>query len=289
MSSTSGDGQSVTEGKATVYFPSEKGVFYNPPQIPNRDLSVLALRHFARQWQREAAEKEAKAAAKQAAKLAREAAAAAAADGEKAEDAAAAAPATAAEPAAAAEPVRIRVLDALTASGLRALRYVKEIDEVSSVVANDLEPQAVAALRENVRRNGISEDVIVPSTGDAVDVMHRSKPPDGQRFEAVELDPYGTAAPFLDGAMQCVAEGGLLMVTCTDLAVLCGTYPEACHASTAATRLRPSTAMRRRSVSSSRAWRATRTATGATLCRSCRCTLTSTCASSCVSTPLPAR
>ena len=54
MSSTSGDGQSVTEGKATVYFPSEKGVFYNPPQIPNRDLSVLALRHFARQWQREA-------------------------------------------------------------------------------------------------------------------------------------------------------------------------------------------------------------------------------------------
>ena len=105
--------------------------------------------------------------------------------------------------------MRIRVLDALTASGLRALRYVKEIDEVSSVVANDLEPQAVAALRENVRRNGISEDVIVPSTGDAVDVMHRSKPPDGQRFEAVELDPYGTAAPFLDGAMQCVAEGDL--------------------------------------------------------------------------------
>ena len=36
-------GASVTEGRATVYFPSEKGVFYNPPQIPNRDLSVLVL------------------------------------------------------------------------------------------------------------------------------------------------------------------------------------------------------------------------------------------------------
>ena len=35
-------GAEVTEGKATIYFPSEKGVFYNPPQIPNRDLSVLA-------------------------------------------------------------------------------------------------------------------------------------------------------------------------------------------------------------------------------------------------------
>ena len=60
--------------------------------------------------------------------------------------------------------------------------------------------------------------------------MHLAKPPHGERFAAVELDPYGTAAPFLDGAMQCVTEGGLLMVTCTDLAVLAGTYPEKCYA-----------------------------------------------------------
>jgi tRNA (guanine26-N2/guanine27-N2)-dimethyltransferase len=220
-------GTSVTEGKATVYFPSEKGVFYNPPQIPNRDLSVLALRQFAQHWQKEAQEKAALQKARADARKHKDAAS----------DKAAMAPSAAAEagsgtaaPAEETGPPRIRVLDALTASGLRALRYVKEIDEVSSVVANDLDPTAVEALRENVRRNGISEDVIVPSTGNAVDVMMRSKPPDAQRFEAVELDPYGTAAPFLDGAMQCVAEGGLLMVTCTDLAVLCATYPEKCHA-----------------------------------------------------------
>ena len=54
MATPTGDGgASVTEGLATVYFPSEKGVFYNPPQIPNRDLSVLVLRHFAQTWQRE--------------------------------------------------------------------------------------------------------------------------------------------------------------------------------------------------------------------------------------------
>ena len=34
----------VKEGQATLYFESQKGVFYNPPQIPNRDLSVLVLR-----------------------------------------------------------------------------------------------------------------------------------------------------------------------------------------------------------------------------------------------------
>ena len=29
---------SITEGKATIYFASQKGVFYNPPQIPNLSL-----------------------------------------------------------------------------------------------------------------------------------------------------------------------------------------------------------------------------------------------------------
>ena len=65
---------------------------------------------------------------------------------------------------------------------------------------------------------------------DAASLLHQSKPPAAERFDVVDLDPYGTAAPFLDGAVQAVAEGGLLMVTCTDLAVLAGTYPEKCYA-----------------------------------------------------------
>lgn len=278
MATPTGDGgASVTEGLATVYFPSEKGVFYNPPQIPNRDLSVLVLRHFAQTWQREQKEKLTQQRERSAAKAAKcadlgdyaaaayhaalagdeagaaayraQAEAAGQSDPDYVTAAAAAAAPTASEAAAAEERSSssaarssaaasadgaaasgIRVLDVMTASGLRALRYVKEVEQVAQVVANDMSTDAVAALRENIRRNGISESVIVPSTGDAIDVMHQSKPPDGQRFEAVELDPYGTAAPFLDSAMQCVAEGGLLMVTCTDLAVLCATYPEKCHA-----------------------------------------------------------
>uniref|UniRef100_A0A8R1IE19 tRNA (guanine(26)-N(2))-dimethyltransferase n=1 Tax=Caenorhabditis japonica TaxID=281687 RepID=A0A8R1IE19_CAEJA len=50
-----------------------------------------------------------------------------------------------------------------------------------------------------------------------------------KRFHAVDLDPYGTAATFLDSAVQCVADRGILMVTCTDMAVLCGNTPEACY------------------------------------------------------------
>lgn len=42
------------------------------------------------------------------------------------------------------------------------------------------------------------------------------------------LDPYGTAAPFLDSAVQSIADGGLICCTCTDMAVLSGNYPEKC-------------------------------------------------------------
>jgi tRNA G26 N,N-dimethylase Trm1 len=31
-----------------------------------------------------------------------------------------------------------------------------------------------------------------------------------------DLDPYGTASPFLDAAVQAAKDGGLLCVTCTD-------------------------------------------------------------------------
>ena len=46
-------------------------------------------------------------------------------------------------------------------------------------------------------------------------------------MDVVDLDPYGTAAPFIDAAVQSVNDTGLLCVTCTDLSVLATTnYPE---------------------------------------------------------------
>jgi len=53
---------------------------------------------------------------------------------------------------------------------------------------------------------------------------HRAE---GSRVDVVDLDPYGTAAPFIDAAVQSVNDAGLLCVTCTDLSVLANTnYPD---------------------------------------------------------------
>lgn len=59
-------------------------------------------------------------------------------------------------------------------------------------------------------------------------LMYQHRHPPSSRFDAIDLDPYGSAATFLDSAVQAVADGGILLVTCTDMGVLCGNHSEAC-------------------------------------------------------------
>ena len=119
------------------------------------------------------------------------------------------------------KPPSFRILDALSATGLRALRYAKEIPMATSIVANDLSHSASASIKLNVEYNKVS-DKVIPNTGDAIEHMRRaaSRGPDSPGlYHVIDLDPYGTAAPFLDAALQALVDGGLLCVTCTDSGV----------------------------------------------------------------------
>ena len=115
-----------------------------------------------------------------------------------------------------------RILDALSASGLRALRYAKEIPMTTSVTANDLSSSAAENIELNVAHNALASRVLV-NTGDAIQHMHSTKIRTDNRmpqlYHVIDLDPYGTAAPFLDAAVQAITDGGLLCITCTDAGV----------------------------------------------------------------------
>ncbi|CEL52430.1 tRNA (guanine-N2-)-methyltransferase [Rhizoctonia solani AG-1 IB] len=143
---------------------------------------------------------------------------------------------------------KFAILEALSATGLRAIRYAHEIPLVKYVIANDILPAATEAMRRNVELNRLgpasaSEESGPAKTGkktdlgkvrvsemDAIALLYHHRA-DNARVEVVDLDPYGTAAPFIDGAVQAVADGGLLCVTCTDMAVLASNnYPEKCYA-----------------------------------------------------------
>ncbi len=132
------------------------------------------------------------------------------------------------------------ILDALSATGLRALRYAHEIPFVTLVTANDLLPTATASIKLNVEHNQL-QDKILPVTGNALAHMYSilegtglqrlSRPNLWGKYDVIDLDPYGTAAPFLDAAVQALNNGGLLCVTCTDAGVFASAgYPEKTYA-----------------------------------------------------------
>ncbi|KAH8091268.1 N(2),N(2)-dimethylguanosine tRNA methyltransferase [Aureococcus anophagefferens] len=203
--------QRITEGSASMNYElrgadtrnrgtadHDGPVFYNKVQVFNRDLSVLMISLFA-QWRHiERPERKAK------------------------RDAGKAATARAA----AAERER---LYALSAADLDALLRAEAQTDGIRVVANDVDADAAAACGRNAAENGAA-DICEAHCGDAVDFMTASRGKGSQGFDVIDLDPYGSCAPFLDAAVQAVNDGGLLCVTSTDMTVLSGNYPEVCFA-----------------------------------------------------------
>jgi tRNA (guanine26-N2/guanine27-N2)-dimethyltransferase len=130
----------------------------------------------------------------------------------------------------------IRILEGLAASGLRSVRFALEVPGVREIVANDFDRTAVEFIRHNAEKNDVAK-LITASCADAAMLMYSNRHRKN-RFDVIDLDPYGSPAQFLDAAVQSVADGGIICVTCTDMAVLCGNAAETCRAKYGAVSLR---------------------------------------------------
>ncbi|KAF3444911.1 hypothetical protein FNV43_RR14604 [Rhamnella rubrinervis] len=119
-----------------------------------------------------------------------------------------------------------RVLEALSASGLRALRYAREVEGIGQVVALDNDKASVEACKRNIKFNGSVACSKVESHFADARVYMLTHP---KEFDVVDLDPYGSPSMFLDSAVQSIVDGGMLMCTATDMAVLCGGNGEVCY------------------------------------------------------------
>ncbi|XP_042472755.1 probable tRNA (guanine(26)-N(2))-dimethyltransferase 1 [Zingiber officinale] len=124
------------------------------------------------------------------------------------------------------EPKAPKVLEALAASGLRALRYAREVEGIGKVIALDNDKASIEACNRNIKFNGsVTCSKVEAYLADARVYMLTHQ----KEFDVVDLDPYGSPSVFLDSAVQSVADGGILMCTATDMAVLCGNNGEVCH------------------------------------------------------------
>jgi tRNA (guanine26-N2/guanine27-N2)-dimethyltransferase len=211
------DFTTVTEGKATILFPKDQ-VFYNPAQQFNRDLSVAIIRAWSESlitkaqlrkiaWEQRRANQQ-----------------------HQPTDQSSVSPVSPPKNDNIKPPPqrKITVLEALSATGLRAIRYALEIPAINTVLANDVSASAVEAISRNITHNNLPPELVQPTCSDANALMYSHVT---NRVDVVDLDPYGTATPFIDAAIQAIASDGLLCVTCTDMSVLAGIgYPEKCFA-----------------------------------------------------------
>jgi tRNA (guanine26-N2/guanine27-N2)-dimethyltransferase len=122
---------------------------------------------------------------------------------------------------------KLRILEALAASGIRSMRYAKEIENCQEIIANDLDDKAVELIKLNIELNKVGEKVSA-NRDDAIVYMNSSSRSHATKFDCIDLDPYGSPSVFLDSAVRTVRSGGLLLVTATDAAVLCGNGGDAC-------------------------------------------------------------
>ncbi len=104
----------------------------------------------------------------------------------------------------------MKILEALAASGLRSIRYALEIPRVETVLANDFSEKAFHSMQSNVEHNGL-QGKVVPSMREASMLMYEHREPVSERFDVIDLDPYGSPSQFLDSTVQSVKDGGKLV------------------------------------------------------------------------------
>ncbi len=119
---------------------------------------------------------------------------------------------------------RVTFADSLAGVGARGLRVATEVPEIEKVYINDLNPTSISIARKAARINRVSSRCLFSARDCCKFLIDHSGPE--ERFSIVDVDPFGSPAPFIDCSLRALHAGGLLCLGATDATVLCGIYPE---------------------------------------------------------------
>jgi len=121
------------------------------------------------------------------------------------------------------------ICDGMSATGIRGIRYKLENRNVARVVFVEMDEKADNLIKENLKLNGLGPDRLDIGivSDDFNHVLYRGR----DKFNFVEIDPFGSPVPFIRAALLNLRAShiGYLSVTATDTAVLCGAQPKACR------------------------------------------------------------
>jgi tRNA (guanine26-N2/guanine27-N2)-dimethyltransferase len=120
----------------------------------------------------------------------------------------------------------ISICEPLTGCGIRGIRFAAEVKGAKKVVISDINEKAFQLAKHNVQMNRLSRRITVKNEDANRLLAHYGAP--HKRFDAIDIDPFGSPVPYLDSAIRALRNGGLIALTATDMAPLCGVHPKAC-------------------------------------------------------------
>lgn len=116
-----------------------------------------------------------------------------------------------------------RFCDSLAGVGSRGIRIAKEVRRKMDVTLVDFNALSLRLARRSILLNGVTRkcSVLSEEANSFLYSMFRRN----EKFDFVDIDPFGTPVPYLQAGLNAVADEGILSFTATDTAVLCGVYP----------------------------------------------------------------
>ncbi len=119
-----------------------------------------------------------------------------------------------------------RLCEPMCGTGVRGIRLALEVEGLEEVVLGDVNPLAVRLTEINADLNNVLDRVRVRlMEANLLLALHTSRT---QRFDYIDIDPYGSPVPYIDSALRACRDGGIIALTATDMAPLCGVNPRAC-------------------------------------------------------------
>jgi len=124
------------------------------------------------------------------------------------------------------ESQRLSFADCLSGTGARGIRVANELPMLfDRIFLNDISPTSIELAKRSAIENGVQDRCFISQEESCAFLLTRTLN-QGERFDVVDVDPFGTPSPYIDCAIRAVTHGGMLSVSATDTAVLCGVYPK---------------------------------------------------------------
>jgi tRNA (guanine26-N2/guanine27-N2)-dimethyltransferase len=117
--------------------------------------------------------------------------------------------------------------DSICGVGARGLRASVEVPEIGTVYLNDLNPVAIDLAKQSAKLNHVENKCFFASNDVCKFLNFEER--DFRKFDIIDLDPFGSPSPYVDCVLRSVSNHGLVSITATDTAVLCGVYPKVCY------------------------------------------------------------